>query len=381
MPSQPRQGMMKISELQVNPEYVTLLPPLPDEDFKNLEESILKDGVLHPFLINPDKVVLDGHHRLTICKRHAINEVPVIERSFNTDLEEIEFVIYFNLNRRQLTLTQKVELGLTFHKIEMIKAGERQKATQLAGRNTDNKPIFKSSVVPNSEPPNEEQGKSIEKAAKKVGLGKDTFWKAKRIAEAAQTDKRAYTAWRDIADGNRSINSVYEELFQQEEPPTSCLPPSRTSPLTLKGVFQVVVIDLPITKLEKLKEIVHCFDEKNCVLWLWISFKFIPDAFELLHHYQFQPQTMLTWIKNKKGSGKWLRNQTELCILATRGKPVANLTYQSTALLATTVKRHSKPDEFYSLVESLFTDSKKLNVSTSTMQRPGWEELGVGTND
>jgi len=85
----PSQGKVKISELQVNQEYENLLPPLLDEDLKNLEKSILKDGILHPFIINPDKVVLDGHHRLINCQRHSITEVPFIERSFKTDLEEI----------------------------------------------------------------------------------------------------------------------------------------------------------------------------------------------------------------------------------------------------------------------------------------------------
>ena len=370
MPSQPQQGMMKITELQVNPEYEALLPPLLDEELKNLENSILEDGILHSFIINPNKVVLDGHHRLLICKRHAINEVPFIERSFNTDIKEIEFVISFNLNRRHLTITQKVELGMTFHKIEMVKAKERQAIGHF------NAPQYKDKPVPrNSEELDEERGEAIEIAAKKVGLGKDTFRKGKRIAEAAQTDKHVYTAWRDIADGNRSIDSVYEELFHQEKPPTSSRRPPRSSSIPkIEGVFQVIVIDLPITKLEKLKEIINSFDEKNCVLWLWIPFKSLLDAFKLLHHYRFQPQTMLTWVKNKKGSGKWLRKQTEYCILATRGKPVANLTYQSTAIIASSGKHNSKPDEFYLLVESLFTDGKKLNVSSSMIKRPGWEE-------
>ena len=57
----------------------------------------------------------------------------------------------------------------------MVKARRRQAATQLAGRNEDDEPIFKSSVTPILEEPNEEQGEAIEIAAKKVGLGKDTL--------------------------------------------------------------------------------------------------------------------------------------------------------------------------------------------------------------
>ena len=374
----PSQGKVKISELQVNQEYENLLPLLLDEDLKNLEKSILKDGILHPFIINPNKVVLDGHHRLIICKRHSITEVPFIERSFKTDLEEIEFVISFNLNRRHLTTTQKVELGVTIHKIEMVEAGRRQKATQLAGRNKDDEPIFKSSVTPILEEPNEEQGEAIEIAAKKVGLGKNTFRKGKRIAEAAQTDKRIYTAWRDIAAGNRSINSVYQEFFHQEKPPTSPPPSHPPTPKKIEGVFQVIVIDPPTSNLEKLKEIINPFDETNCVLWLWTPFKSLLDAFSLLHHWRFQPQTMLTWVKTKRRSAKWLTNQTEYCILATRGNPSANSTSHSTALIAAPGEHNSKPDEFYSLVDSL-CNGRKLDLF-GKINRSGWELMEMDAN-
>lgn len=74
-------------------------------------------------------------------------------------------------------MTQKVELGVTIFKMEMEKARRRQEATQLAGRDQDYKPIFKSSVSPISDTPSKEAGRADEIAAKKVGLGKDTLRK------------------------------------------------------------------------------------------------------------------------------------------------------------------------------------------------------------
>lgn len=164
MPSQPRQVMVKTTELQVNQDYENLLPPLLDEDLENLEKSVLEEGILHSLIINPDKVVLDGHHRLMICRRHSINEVPVIERSFDSELEEMEFVISFNLTRRHLTMTQKVELAITIFKIETVKAKQRQLST-LPKKGTKG---F-ANVPPNSEGHSEEPGEATEIAAKKVG--------------------------------------------------------------------------------------------------------------------------------------------------------------------------------------------------------------------
>jgi N6-adenosine-specific RNA methylase IME4 len=351
--------MVKISELQVNPEYESLLPLLLDEDLKNLEKSILKDGILHPLIINPDKVVLDGHHRLLICKRHSINEVPFVERFFESDLDEEEFVISFNLNRRHLSMTQKVELGLTILKIEMKKARRRQLAQLKQFRE-------KNTVHPISDGRDEEPGQAIEIAAKRVGLGKDTLWKGQQILEAAVKNKKAYDAWDGLVKGDGTINSIHQKLFHKEE---------EWQPIqinTFEGVFQVIVIDLPYRDLDRLNKINFPYDGKNCVLWVWAPIKSLCDTFYLLRYWGFQVQTILTWVKNKRGNGRWLLNQTEHCFLATIGKPIVNPASYSTALFARSSDHNSKPDEFYSLVESL-CDGRKLNISSSMIKRPGWE--------
>ena len=352
MSSQPRQGMVKISELQVNPEYENLLPPLPDEDFKKLEKSILKEKrVSIPFSINPNKVVLDGHHRLIICQRHSINEVPFIECSFESDLEEKEFVISMNLNRRQLTSTQKIELGIEIHKIEMEYARRRQ------GTRTDlttNKQKS-NNIPPELEESEEEQGDAIVKAAKKVGLGKGSLWKGEKIREASKTNAKINDAWNALTRGIGTINSVYDMVLALEAEATQLNS-------DLEGVFQVVVIDPRGFKSELIQKMPIPFDHKNCVLWLWTPVKHFGDAFVLLHQWGFQVQSMLTWVKNKKRHGKWLLNQSEHCILASKGKPHLNLTYQSTILIAAPSAHNPKPDEFFSLASSLSPSAKKLSV-------------------
>ena len=436
----PSQGKVKISELQVNQEYENLLPLLLDEDLKNLEKSILKDGILHPFIINPDKVVLDGHHRLIICQRHSINEVPVIERSFNSDLEEMEFVISFNLHRRHLTMTQKVELGVTIKKMEMEKARRRQieagklfgekhpkeevppilaealneeqgEAMDIAaekdpevyfdrifenGKKTYCKYCYKDvHIVPGDgiwecvecgaglallDGGSEERGEALEIAAKKVGLGKETLRKGEQILDAAKKDPEVYKSWQSLARGDGSISSIHERLIRKKEEEAEQWQPIQINP-KLEGVFQVIVIDLPTFNLEKLKTTAIPFDKTNCVLWLWTSFKHLCDSLSLLVHWGFNVQTMLTWVKNKRSSGKWLLNQTEYCILAIRGNPIANSTSYSTALVATPGGHHSKPDEFFSLAESL-SDGRRLFVSSSSAIKfhPGWEEFVMEAN-
>ena len=347
----PSQGKVKISELQVNPEYEQLLPPLSKEDLKNLEESILKERVLHPFIINPKKVILDGHHRLRICQRHSIPDVPFIERSFPTPLAEKEFVVSFNLDRRHLTSTQKIELAIELLKIEMVKTNQRRIAQLKQFRE-------EKTVTLTSAERDEEQGEAIEIVAKKVGLGKDTLKKGQQILEAAKTDKKFYEAWQDLSHGTGSItiNSVYQELQAKEEAARVI------ANANVEGVFQVVVVDPPGFKLESLKRMSIPFDEKGCVLWLWTPLTSFCDAFSLILHWGFQLQTILTWVKNKKRPGEWLFNQTEHCLLATKGTPRHSLTFQATVLIATSSPYNPKPDDFFFLASSLTPGARKLSV-------------------
>ena len=92
--------------------------------------------------------------------------------------------------------------------------------------------------------------------------------------------------------------------------------------------------------------------DKHPILWLWVTNLFMREAFPLLEAWGFERRTILTWAKDRMGTGDWLRGQTEHAIMAVRGKPVVTLTNQTT-LLNAPVRGHSqKPVEFYNLVES-----------------------------
>jgi N6-adenosine-specific RNA methylase IME4 len=73
------------------------------------------------------------------------------------------------------------------------------------------------------------------------------------------------------------------------------------------------------------------------------------EAFDVLDAWGFRHKTTLTWAKDRPGFGDWLRHQTEHCYMAMRGKPVHQLTNQTT-LLNAPVRGHSvKPVEFLRL--------------------------------
>src|SRR4051794_39948918 len=83
-----------------------------------------------------------------------------------------------------------------------------------------------------------------------------------------------------------------------------------------------------------------------------------------------------TWGKDRFGYGHWLRERTEHCIMAVRGKPTITLTNQSTWLDAP-MRRHSeKPEEFYAMVGSLCPAPAYLDLF-ARKARPGWTAWGA----
>jgi N6-adenosine-specific RNA methylase IME4 len=161
-----------------------------------------------------------------------------------------------------------------------------------------------------------------------------------------------------------------------------------------RGRFSVVVIDPPwpyqkregdVTKrgaipypamsIEAIQAITIPATD-NCLLWLWTTNAFMHEAYHVLEAWGFEAKTILTWIKNRMGVGDWLRGKTEHCILAIRGRPVITLTNQTTVLYGDRQNHSQKPEEFFSLVESLCPASPKLAMFFD-IHRAGWQCYGV----
>ena len=52
--------------LKIDPEFQSQIPPLTDDEFKQLEENILKEGKLLSPLIVWNSTLVDGHNRYEI---------------------------------------------------------------------------------------------------------------------------------------------------------------------------------------------------------------------------------------------------------------------------------------------------------------------------
>ncbi len=96
--------------LKIDPEFQSQIPPLTDDEFKQLEENILKEGKLISPLIVWGNTLVDGHNRYEIVQEHpeiSFSTMPLrlkAEKSPRLDLQN-------QLGRRNLTPEQKFLIG------------------------------------------------------------------------------------------------------------------------------------------------------------------------------------------------------------------------------------------------------------------------------
>ena len=357
---------LNLDDIIINLEYEEIIPPLTDDEFERLKNSIAEVGLYEPIVVNKERVILDGHHRFKACK-----DVGVLPRftikSFDTKIAEEIYVIETNVIRRQLNQYHLTTLGLSLEEKYAVQATENMlKGVTLSQ--------------------NKERVHSEEKAAKAIGLKKSTYYNAKYVLKNG-----TITQLELFKKGKKRAGSLYREIKHKEKiEELKAEIPELVEP---HGDYEVIVVDppwpygteydadagrraspYPELDLEKIKAIELPASE-NCVLWLWTTNRFLHEAFHVLEAWGFEPKTVLTWVKDRMGLGRWLRGQTEHCILAVKGSPIVNLTNQTTALHAFNKGHSTKPDEFYELVDEYCIGNKLDWFSRTPRER--WSTFGT----
>ena len=93
--------------LKIDPEFQSQIPPLTDDEFKQLEENILKEGKLISPLIVWGNTLVDGHNRYAILQKHPEIYFSTMPLRFENREEAIAWICRNQLGRRNLSPEQK----------------------------------------------------------------------------------------------------------------------------------------------------------------------------------------------------------------------------------------------------------------------------------
>ena len=118
-------------QLRIDPEFESRIPPLTDDEFQQLEENILADGVIISPIVVWEGVVIDGHNRFRIVEKHPHISFTTCERQFENRYEALAWICKNQLGRRNLTFQQKKYLiGMTEQEYVTLKARYKAEAEE-----------------------------------------------------------------------------------------------------------------------------------------------------------------------------------------------------------------------------------------------------------
>lgn len=187
-----------MGDFRVDEEFKNLIPPLSPDEYKQLEDNILADGIRDPLVVwnlPGSRILVDGHNRFEIAQRHEL-EYETVDIQFESRDDAKAWIIQNQFGRRNLSNYDRSLLAL---KLKPIIAKKAEQNLHLAG----GKGCQKSDKV-----------KSIDtkkQLATIAGVSHDTIHKVEKIeAEGSDSLKR------QVRSGEISINEAYHRI----QPPT-----------------------------------------------------------------------------------------------------------------------------------------------------------------
>ena len=123
--------------------------------------------------------------------------------------------------------------------------------------------------------------------------------------------------------------------------------------------------------------------DKDCVLFMWITFPQLFDAIKVVRAWGFAYKTAaFVWIKQNKvadtlfcGLGHWTRSNAEVCIIATKGKP-KRVDARVRQVVISHIEEHSKkPQIVRDRIKQLMGDVPMIELF-ARQKTDGWDTWG-----
>lgn len=172
--------------IMVDAEFKALIPPLSPEEYAQLEENCVREGIRDPLVVwatpSGTQILVDGHNRWKIAAEHGGMHFDVVEKKFDTRKDAEAWIIKNQLGRRNITAFVRSELALKLKPLLTAQAKNRQNL----GLKSD------------------EGGRTDAALGKLAGVGKDTVRKVETVIEKGTPEVKA-----KARSGEISINTAY----------------------------------------------------------------------------------------------------------------------------------------------------------------------------
>lgn len=172
--------------IKIDKEFEMLIPPLADEEFAQLEENCIREGIRDPLVVwsapEGDDILIDGHNRWKISAKHGGIRFEIKRMEFDSRDDVKAWIIQNQLGRRNLNTYNRSLLALELKPL----IAERAKKRQDLGLKSD------------------EGARTDETLGKIANVGKDTI----RKVETIERDGSDYIKEK-VRSGDITINKAY----------------------------------------------------------------------------------------------------------------------------------------------------------------------------
>ena len=374
----------------IDNEFRSLIPPLTDEEYEGLKASILAEGCRDALVLWGDTLI-DGHNRYQICTEYGI-PYRTVQKDFADRDEAMLWMIDLQRGRRNLSKPDSILLAQRKTAILAAKAKEKQvEAGKTFGRGIASIQMDKSYAI------------NIQKeTAQLAGVSTGT------LARFEQVQRKKPELIDGIRRGELSINQAYQTIRREEKKQevqrriddhaavqTGVIDITQTD-----RKYNIVYADPPWrywesgNKNQALHYTTMSIDEicdlpvkniadNDCVLFLWVTYPILQEAFKVIEAWGFKYSTAaFVWVKKNKqkdtpfvGCGAWTRANSELCLLATKGN-VTRLDASVSQVVESPIEEHSKkPDIVRDLITRLVGELPRVELF-SRKPADGWDVWG-----
>jgi N6-adenosine-specific RNA methylase IME4 len=377
-------------DLKIKQEFKNLIPPLTKEEFTQLENNCLDEGIREPIIIW-NEFIIDGHNRYEIATRWGL-EYKTTEKHFDSEEDVKEWMILNQFGRRNLSNYQRSVLALELEDVFKAKAKENQ----------IRKP---ESVLQISA---EQKIDTRQELAKVANVSHDTIAKVKKIEEKAAPEVKE-----KLATGELSINQAYQDIKKEEKKEelqnkkeqyqerinNESVNEFKVDIFNTDKKFRIIYADPAwsyndkqdtpnlggaakhyntMTTTEICNLPVKNISENNAVLFLWVTSPLIEDGLRVLSEWGFKYKSLFIWDKVGHSMGHYNSVRHEFLFIGTKGSctPDNKKLYDSIQVIEKNRIHSEKPIEFLDIIDDLYNYGDRIELFSRKIKKENWYGWG-----
>jgi N6-adenosine-specific RNA methylase IME4 len=368
-----------MKQLNINPVFRDLIQSLTADEFKQLEDNVLAEGIRDAIVVWNDTIV-DGHNRYELAQKHSL-QFDLHEVDFNSQDEAVLWIIDNQLGRRNLTDFVKLELqqkrtDVLYERGKSIKSEVAINRGFAGNQHTKVDDLSIIDKTSRTEPAHNTRNE----------IAESLNWSTGKVAQGQYVIKHAPEEVKEkLRAGELSMNEAYKAIKTEEkkaivQEQIQVLKEKEVQPST--GFYDVIVIDppwhmekierdvapnqvgfdYPTMTIEEIKDM-DLPAEENCHVFMWITQKHHRHGFDIFDAWGVNFICEFVWHKNGGFQPFGLPQFNHEYVMYGRIGTPTFIDFKNffTCFNANRTGHSAKPEEFYETIRRV-TAGKRIDI-------------------